>query len=286
MTGQLAGKTALVTGASRGIGRGIAQRLARDGARVAVHYGSSTEEARKTVELIEAAGGQAFSLRSEFGKPGDAETLWSAFDEQASEVDVLVNNAGTSAPVPGSIDDVGPADFDRLVAINLKAPFYVTKLALERMRDGGRVINVTSASAYMAHPRQIVYSMAKAALMQFTQSLAWGDLALRGITVNAVAPGFVETELSSWHKDVATRQRLATLNTARRLGVPADVADVVAFLATDDSRFINGQSLDVSGGLMLGGPALTLQEPWAPAGSAPPGSAPPGSAPPGSAAPG
>ncbi|MFF0446228.1 SDR family oxidoreductase [Streptomyces sp. NPDC004609] len=247
--GKLNGKTALVTGASRGIGRAIALALAAEGARVAVHYARDETAAKSTVAAIEAAGGQAFSIRTELGVPGDAEALWAAFDEHADGVDILVNNAGVVGN--GLIHEVSEEDYDRVFAVNVKAPFFVTQKGLERLRDGGRIINISSGVTKVAFPAMTSYAAAKGAVEVLTLTLAQ-TLGSRGITVNAVSPGTIETDIHPWMADPAAKAHAAKFSVFNRVGQPADVADVVAFLATDDARWITGQNLDASGGSGLG----------------------------------
>lgn len=250
--GVLTDKTALVTGGSRGIGRAIAERLGRDGALVAVHYGRDEAAAKETVTAIEEAGGRAFALRAELGVPGDAAALWSAFDAQADGLDILVNNAGIVArrdPLPGVTEE----DFDRVFAVNTKAPFFVTQLGLERMRDGGRVINIsTLLTRGAAAPELITYSMTKGALDVFTSTLA-KDLGPRGITVNAIAPGVVDTDMNAgWLRDDPEAWRAsAEVSPLGRVGEPRDISDIAAFLASDDSRWVTGQWIDATGGALL-----------------------------------
>ncbi|MFK0293710.1 SDR family oxidoreductase [Streptomyces sp. NPDC090442] len=253
--GDLNGKTALVTGSSRGVGRGIALRLARDGALVAVHYGRNADAAGETVERIRGGGGRAFPVAAELGVPGDAETLFAAFDAELAAagaepgLDVLVNNAAIS--LPGHIDEVTPEEFDRVLAVNTKAPLFLIQHGLRRMRDGGRIINVSSAVTSTAFPSTLAYGLSKGALDTLTRTLA-KDLGARGITVNAVAPGFLETDINAAMRSTPeAHAALAAISVFNRLGRPADVADVVAFLASDDARWITGQRLDVTGGSML-----------------------------------
>ncbi|MFK8849005.1 glucose 1-dehydrogenase [Streptomyces sp. Ac-502] len=250
--GVLTGKTALVTGGSRGIGRAIAERLGRDGALVAVHYGRDEAAAKETVTAIEEAGGQAFALRAELGVPGDAAALWSAFDAQTEGLDILVNNAGIDGrrePLPGVTEE----DFDRVFAVNTKAPFFVTQLGLARLRDGGRIINISTVlTRGAASPELIAYSMTKGALDVFTSTLA-KDLGPRGITVNAVAPGVIDTDMNAaWLRDDPEAWRTsAEISPLGRVGEPRDIGDIVAFLASDDSRWITGQWVDATGGALL-----------------------------------
>ncbi|GAA2615498.1 SDR family oxidoreductase [Dactylosporangium fulvum] len=246
----LAGRTALVTGGSRGIGRAIAQRLARDGARVGVHYGSNEAAAKETVAAIEADGGQAFAVHARFGAPGDAETLWAAFDTQAGGLDILVNNAAILG-VPAQIQDVTAAAYDEIFAVNTRAPFFVTRHGLRRLRDGGRIVNIgTMLTRGSAMPASVTYAMSKGALDVLTTMLA-KQLGPRGITVNTVAPGVVDTDMHEGRLVGDALAWLSSLSPMGRVGVPADVADTVAFLASDDSRWVTGQWIDVSGGTLL-----------------------------------
>jgi NAD(P)-dependent dehydrogenase (short-subunit alcohol dehydrogenase family) len=249
------GKTALVTGGSRGIGRAICHRLAREGALVAVHYGHDEAAAERTVKEIEADGGRAFPVHAELGVPGDADTLWSAFDRALAArdaepgLDVLVNNAGIT--VPRRIADVTEADYDRVFAINTKAPFFIVQRGLDRLRDGGRIVNISSVATRVAFPALVSYTMTKAALDYLTLALAQ-ELGPRGITVNAVAPGYTETEINPTLAVPEIRRRYSEASVFGRLGAPSDIADVVSFLASDDARWTTGQWIDASGGVHLG----------------------------------
>ncbi|NEB35827.1 SDR family oxidoreductase [Streptomyces sp. SID14515] len=246
--GSLTGKTALVTGGSRGIGRGIAERLGRDGAVVGVHYGSNRAAAEETVAAIEAAGGKAFALGAELGAPGAAAALWAAFDEHADGLDILVNNAGIGAS--RNFTEIGEEEYDRLFTVNTKAPFFLTQSGLDRLRDGGRVINISTGLSHAAMmPDLIAYAMTKGALDVFTRYLS-KVLGERGITVNAVAPGIVDTDANAdWlHSGDEAWAGAAALSALGRVGTPADIADVVAFLASDGGRWITGHWIDTTGG--------------------------------------
>ncbi|MBB4931925.1 3-oxoacyl-[acyl-carrier protein] reductase [Lipingzhangella halophila] len=246
----LNGKTALVTGASRGIGRAIARRLACDGAHVAVHYGSNARAAAETVGEIEAEGGHAFSLQADLGAAGDAEKLWTAFDTRVEGVDILVNNAGVLNDEPG-IEHVTREQFERIFAVNTTSPFFVSQLALPRLRDGGRIVNIsTMLTRGRAMPESVSYAMSKGALDVLTSMLA-KQLAPRAITVNTVAPGVIDTEIHQGRIVGAAREWLSSLSAMGRVGVPEDVADAVAFLASDDSRWVTGHWMDASGGTLL-----------------------------------
>ncbi|MFG2496490.1 SDR family NAD(P)-dependent oxidoreductase [Streptomyces caniferus] len=184
--GALTGKAALVTGGTRGIGRAISKRLARDGALVAVHYGSNRAAARETVADIEAAGNCAFALRAHLGSRGDAEQLWSAFEERMqtdygeSHLDILVNNAGVTDERNG-IAGATRQGVEEVLAVNVTAPFFIVQQGLERLRDGGRIINISSAVTRLARPSVLAYSMSKRALDVFTRTLAL-ELGKRHIT--------------------------------------------------------------------------------------------------------
>ncbi|MBN3453164.1 SDR family oxidoreductase [Mycobacterium sp. DSM 3803] len=247
----LAGKTALVTGGSRGIGRAIALRLANDGARVAVHYADNAEAAGKTVQQILDAGGDAFALQAKLGIPGDAASLWAAFDAQADGLDILVNNAGI---LGGRIEfgDLGEATYDEVFAVNTRAPFFITQHGLPRLRDHGRIVNISTRFTHGSRiPELMTYAMSKAALDSFTATLA-KHVAARGITVNAVGPGSTDTDMNAAR--LATEQgraAVAAQSPLNRVAQPEDIADIVAFLASDDARWITGQWIDASGGSML-----------------------------------
>ncbi|MEV6344788.1 SDR family oxidoreductase [Actinoplanes sp. NPDC051851] len=255
MSGALRGKVALVTGGSHGIGRAIAERFARDGATVAIGYGHDEQAAVDTVEGIGKEGGRAFAVHAELGSHGDAARLWAAFDEAGGadapggKLDILVHNAASSYPV--RLPELTEQQFDEVFAVSVRSPFFITKLALPRLRDGGRVVNISSLAGTLATPQMIAYGAGKAALDAFTRSLAV-ELGPRGITVNAVSPGVTRTRNSAWLEDDPQAMEAARARSALgRLGEPADVADVVAFLASHDGRWVTGQIIDASGGTAL-----------------------------------
>ncbi|MEU8295554.1 SDR family oxidoreductase [Streptomyces pseudogriseolus] len=254
--GALTDRTALVTGGSRGIGRAIAERLAADGATVAVHYGRNAAAADEVVEGIRAKGGTAFTVHAELGAEGDVATLWESFDRQVLEhatstgLDILVNNAGVTPR--GEIDETTAEAFEEAVAVNMRAPFFLTQQALKRLRDGGRIVNVSSGATRIALTDIIAYAMTKGAIDAFSLTLAKA-LGPRGITVNSVAPGIIDTDINaSWLRgNEAAERSAAELSALGRVGRPEDVADVVAFLASDDARWVTGQVLDATGGSQL-----------------------------------
>ncbi|MBT2233257.1 glucose 1-dehydrogenase [Nonomuraea sp. NEAU-A123] len=252
-TRTLEGKIALVTGGSRGIGRAIAQRLGQDGATVAVAYARDETAANEVVERIRKDGGRAFALHAELGRHGDAAALWAAFDAHADEytpggaVDIIVNNAGIgrSSDLASLTED----DFDQVFAVNVRAPFFIVQQGLERLRDGGRIINISSGAARLAMPEIIAYAATKGALDTFTLNLA-KELGPRGITANSVAPGIIDTDVNaSWLRgNPQAEAQAASLAALGRVGQPEDVADIVAFLASDDARWVTGRVIDATGG--------------------------------------
>jgi len=254
--GALDGKVALVTGASRGIGRGIALRLARDGALVAVHYGSNEQAAKETLVQIERDGGRGFLVQAELGVPGDVVRLWAGFDSGLAGtgaepgLDIIVSNAAIGASA--DYDGVTVEEFDRLFAVNVKAPFFVEREGLDRLRDNGRIVNISSGVTRIAYPQVMAYSLTKGAIDVFSKTLAQ-QLGSRGITVNAVAPGIVRTD--NTEAVLRTPQdwaQVAAFSVFGRVGEPADIADVVAFVVSDDARWVTGQYIDATGGSVLG----------------------------------
>jgi 3-oxoacyl-[acyl-carrier protein] reductase len=248
----LSGKTALVTGASRGIGRAIALALAGAGARVAVHYGANTQAAKETVTAIEDAGGTAFAVQADLAESGAADTLIDALaaELRGEALDILVNNAGIGAY--GGIGTVSEDDYDRVFAVNTKALFFITRKALALMPDGGRIINTGSGVTRIAFPDGIAYAMAKGAVDTFTLALA-AELGPRGITVNTVAPGIIDTDINaSWLRDNAEAQAASAARAALgRVGRPEDIAGPVLFLASQAGQWTTGQIIDATGGSHL-----------------------------------
>jgi len=252
MSKSLSGKIALVTGASRGIGRAIAETLAAEGALVAVHYGKSKSGADAVVAKIKADGGDAFAIGADLSKPGAAGALFAAFDKELSartgdtKFDILVNNAGIAPFV--SFADTTEAVLDEIYSVNVKSPFLVTQEAIKRLRDGGRIISTSSGVVRTPFPAVAAYSMLKAPLDNLAKSLAV-ELGPRGITVNTVAPGVINTDMAAGLVNNPEGQAFAVGKQAlKRIGQPDDVADVVAFLAGPKSRWITGQTVDVTGG--------------------------------------
>ncbi|WP_020617453.1 SDR family oxidoreductase [Paenibacillus daejeonensis] len=252
---RLKGQIAVVTGASRGIGRGIARRLAAEGALVAVHYGTRIDAAVETVSAIEAAGGKAFAIGAELDSLDGVELLLQSLDEElirktgANQFDILVNNAGIGTS--SSLEETSEEEFDRLFAINVKAPFFLVQQSLGRLRDGGRIINISSGVTRIAYPHIMAYNLTKGTLNTFTLHLAQ-LLGPRGITVNAVMPGIIDTEVNaSWLHTTDGRKMAEEMSALGRVGKPSDIADIVAFTASPDGRWVTGQMIDATGGSHL-----------------------------------
>ncbi|SDD16204.1 NAD(P)-dependent dehydrogenase, short-chain alcohol dehydrogenase family [Paenibacillus sp. UNCCL117] len=251
----LQGKIALVTGASRGIGRAIAGRLAQEGAAVAVHFGKNRTAAEEVVREIQQNGGKAFSVEADLGSADGIQALYAAFDEalkqytDGASFDILVNNAGIG--LVASIEETTEAAFDEVIAINVKAPFFLIREALPRLRDGGRIVNLSSFVTRVSLPGIPAYSMSKGAIDALTLALA-PQLGPRGITINAIQPGFVATDMNAAAlHNPAARQSAAGFSVFGRWGEPADIADIAVFLASPASRWITGQCIDASGGSHL-----------------------------------
>jgi 3-oxoacyl-[acyl-carrier protein] reductase len=249
---RLAGQVAVVTGASRGIGAAVAERLARDGASVVVNYLASEQAAATVVEKIVSKGGRAKAFKADAFDPAQARALigWAA--EAFGPVDIVVNNAsGNPAIAPlGAIDE---AHVEAMILRNINGPIFVTQAAvpdLSRSKPGGRVINMSGIAAHHALPGLSVYAAAKAAISALTRTWAL-ELAPRGITVNGVAPGPVDTEMyRSFDLDANAKNFLLSRHPFGRIGQPADVANAIAFLASADARWITGQVIDTAGGFL------------------------------------
>ncbi len=246
---ELTGKTALVTGSSRGIGRAIALDLAQRGAQVVVNYRSEAAGAADVCARIESIGSRALAVQADVGSADEVERLFARAAEAFGTVDVLVNNAGIARDA--LLLRMSEADWDAVLETSLKAAFLCTRAALRGMLRArwGRVVNVSSIIAMNANPGQANYAAAKAGLIALTRTLA-REVGSRGITVNAVAPGYVETDMTSALTEHA-RKQLVDRIAVERLGTPEDVAQAVGFLCSPAAAYVTGHVLVVDGGLSL-----------------------------------
>ena len=252
----LTNKTALVTGASRGIGRATASALADAGARVLVHYGRSVQDAESLVAGIRSKGGRADAIRADLGTPDGAALLAKEVRSIVGErLDVLVLNAGISKAAP--IADYTLNDFDSLFAINVRGPFFLVQQLLPVLGEGSNIIVTSSAVARtvigkpgLENPSILAYASTKGALETLVRNWA-AILGPHGIRVNAVAPGVIDTDMSNFTKTESGREAALGMQALKRIGKPKDVADVVAFLASDAARWITGASIPVDGGSKL-----------------------------------
>ena len=244
--GKLQGKVAIVTGSSRGIGSAIAQRLSDEGATIVVNYAGRSDKAAEVVAQIEAKGGSAIALQADVSQTADIERLFDQTLERFGQVDILVNNAGTI--FYKLITDVTEEDFDKIFAINVKGTYFACQQAAKRMSDGGRIINLSSSTTNLMLPTYSAYVATKGAVEQITRVLA-KELGGRGITVNVVSPGATNTELFMTGKTEEQINRFSQMAALGRLGEVQDIADVIAFLVSDDASWITGQNIRVNGGI-------------------------------------
>ena len=240
-------RTAIVTGASKGIGAAIATRLSADGIAIVVNYARDRAAAERVVAAIERGGGRAIAMPADIADPAGMPALFDAAETAFGGVDILVNNAGIMQLAP--LADCDDAAFDSQVATNLGGVFRGMREAAKRMRDGGRIISLSSSVVGLYQPTYGVYAATKAAVEAMTHILA-KEIGKRGITVNAVAPGPVATELFLGGKSDEQVAAIARMNPFGRLGEPADIASVVAFLASADGRWISGQVIRANGGVL------------------------------------
>jgi 3-oxoacyl-[acyl-carrier protein] reductase len=240
-------RIAIVTGASRGIGAAIAARLAADGFTVVINYAGSANEANALVDTIAGKGGKAVALQADVTKPAAVSALFDAVQSQFDNIDVLVNNAGIMHLA--TLADSDDALFDSHVAVNLKGTFNTLREAARRMREGGRIINLSSSVVGLLQPTYSVYAATKAAVEAMTHILS-KELRGRNITVNAVAPGPTATALFFEGKPKAVIDNFIKAAPLERLGTPQDVAATVSFLAGPDGSWINGQVLRANGGII------------------------------------
>lgn len=246
---RLADRVALVTGGSRGIGRAISERLAAEGATVVFSYRSRADAADEVVQGIEASGGSARALGADVTVADDVSALVADVLEREGRIDILVNNAGVTRD--GLLMKMSDEDWDTVLTTNLRGVFLVSRAAVRPMmrQRSGRIVNITSVAGLAGNAGQTNYASAKAGIVGFTKSLA-KEVGPRGITVNAVAPGYVRTDLTSDLPEALVEQAVR-LTPLGRLGKAEDVAAAVAFLASEDGAFITGQVLRVDGGMIF-----------------------------------
>nr|MBO2493217.1 beta-ketoacyl-ACP reductase [Clostridia bacterium] len=246
---ELKGKTALVTGASRGIGRAIALYLAELGAQVAVNYSSSEQRALEVVEAIKGKGGRAIAIKADVSNPQEVEAMFERVLEEFGDLDILVNNAGITRD--GLLIRMKQEDWDAVLDINLKGVYNCSKAAAKIMvrRRKGKIINISSVVGVAGNAGQANYAAAKAGVIGFSKAIA-RELAPRNIQVNVVAPGFIETDMTAALPETIRQEMLKQIPLGR-YGDPMDVAYVVGFLASDKSQYITGQVIHVDGGMIM-----------------------------------
>ncbi|MGH9212575.1 MAG: glucose 1-dehydrogenase [Acidimicrobiales bacterium] len=242
----LAGRRALVTGGSRGIGRAIVERLAEDGATVVFSYCQDAAAAAHVSKSVEEAGGRATAVQADISRPDDVRRLFAEADSLLGGLDIVVNNAGTVAV--GTLADASEEAFDTVMDANVRGTFFALQEAARRLNHAGRIVNVSSVNTVLPVPGNALYSASKAAVEQFS-AVAAKELGERQITVNTVSPGATDTDMLRGANPPEALERIPGMTPLGRLGEPRDIADVVAFLASDDARWITGQNLRVSGGL-------------------------------------
>ena len=243
------GKTAVVTGGSRGIGRAVCLELARGGANVVLCYAGNEAAANDTIAACEALGAKALAVRCDVAEAGEVKALMDAAVKTFGRIDILVNNAGIT--LDGLLMMMKDEDFDAVINANLKGTFLCMKAVSRLMmrQRYGRIVNLSSVVGLRGNAGQVNYAASKAGVVGMTKSLA-KELASRGVTVNAVAPGFIETDMTAAMTDAAKAATLASIP-MQKLGAPEDVARAVAFLASDEAAYITGQILAVDGGMAM-----------------------------------
>ncbi|MFD5543060.1 glucose 1-dehydrogenase [Streptomyces sp. NPDC127079] len=244
----LTGKTAVVTGGSRGIGRAVVLRLARDGASVVFNYAQARDAADEVVREAKKADGNVIAVQLDLAEPSAAEELLATAERQFGGLDILVNNAATHTEV-APIAQTEVADFDRVMAVNARSVFLTVRYAARHMRDGGRIVNISTLNTVFPAPGNAPYAASKGALEQLTL-VASRELGARGITVNVVSPGATDTDLLRAANEPQELATVIGMTSLGRLGQPEDVADVVAFLAGPDGRWLTGQNIRANGGVL------------------------------------
>ena len=257
MSGRLSNKVALITGSSRGIGRAAALTFAKEGAAlIGVHYASNADSAHATVRQIEALGAKAVAISGDLRKGKQAaDSIWEQFKAAVIAatgepwLDILVNNAGIAPAL--ALAQTSEAAFDELLTINLKAPFFLIQAVADHIRDGGRIINISTGFTRVAAPTHPAYAASKGAIETLTLALA-PAFGPRGITVNTVMPGVTETDMNAaWITVPEARAGAEAMSVFSRVGQPADVADVITFVASNEARWTTGVVIDATGGARL-----------------------------------
>ncbi|MGV8981189.1 3-oxoacyl-[acyl-carrier-protein] reductase [Clostridium sp.] len=245
----LKGKTAVVTGASRGIGRAIAIKLAKLGANIVVNYRNSVDAVQEVVKEIEALGVKALAVQADISSYSDVEFMMKKCIEEFGSLDILVNNAGITKD--GLLMRMKEEDFDSVIDINLKGAFNCTRhvSAIMLKQRSGRIINISSVSGLTGNAGQVNYSAAKAGIIGMTKAVA-REFGGRGVTCNAVAPGYIQTDMTVALSDKVKDAIMSTIP-LKRLGMPGDVANAVAFLASEEAAYITGQVINVDGGMVM-----------------------------------
>ena len=244
--GSLTEKVAIVTGSSDGIGRAIAERLAQDGATVVVNYGKSADKAKQVVTGIEAKGGKALAVQADMSKVGDVGRLVKDTVKTFGRLDSLVNNAGMF--MFKHLAETTEEEFDRMFALNTKGPYFALQEVAKVIQEGGRIVNISTDGTHIGFAGATAYLGSKGALEQFTKGLAH-ELAPKGVTVNTVSPGYTITAMLP--PDPTFRQIGEQASPLKRLGTPKDIADVVAFVVSEEARWLTGQNIHAGGGVVM-----------------------------------
>lgn len=243
----LTGKVAIVTGSSRGIGRTVARQLADLGAKVVINYSSSPEKANEAVQEIITSGGEAVAIRADLSLTHEVGQLFADTLTAFGKVDILINNAGLMINKP--LLEVTEADFDKQFAVNVKGTLFAVQQAMKHMQPNGRIINFSTSVTGQMFPTYSVYAATKGAVEQLTRQLA-KEFGPKGITINAIAPGPVNTDLFHTGKTEQQIEAMKQMNAMGRLGEPEDIANVVEFLVSEQSQWVTGQTLRVNGGFI------------------------------------
>jgi len=246
MSKKLEGKIAIVTGASNGIGRAIAERLAQDGATVVVNYGKSADKGKAVVAGIVSRGGNAVAIQADMSQVADARRLVQDTVTKFGRLDILVNNAGMFMYKP--LVETTEEEFDRMFALNAKGPYFALQEAAKVIKEGGRIVNISTDGTHIGFAGATAYLGSKGALEQFTKGLAH-ELAPKGIAVNTVSPGYTVTDMLP--TDPTFRQIGEQASPLKRLGTPKDIADVVAFVVSEEARWLTGQNIHAGGGVVM-----------------------------------